>query len=190
MLPCPSIASTAFLHKFSTTQENKELFISTTTGCPGASIEILTLDEMRVCIYSTAELMDWQISTGTGSGVEPILEKRSAIISRRFTSFSISVSKVGSISFSFKYSSHAIKEDIKDQAKDRVKLNAILAAIVEAENIEVSDEDREAELADIAKTYNRELAEVKEIFAQNMYQIDSDILNKKALDIVKDNLKK
>ena len=84
----------------------------------------------------------------------------------------------------------AIKEDIKDQAKDRVKLNAILAAIVEAENIEVSDEDREAELADIAKTYNRELAEVKEIFAQNMYQIDSDILNKKALDIVKDNLKK
>lgn len=84
----------------------------------------------------------------------------------------------------------AIKEDIKDQAKDRVKLNAILAAIVEAENIEVSDEDREAELADIAKTYNRELAEIKEIFAQNMYQIDSDILNKKALDIVKDNLKK
>lgn len=84
----------------------------------------------------------------------------------------------------------AIKEDIKDQANDRVKLNAILAAIVEAENIEVTDEDREAELEDIAKTYNRELADVKEIFAQNMYQIDSDILNKKALDVVKDNLKK
>ena len=35
----------------------------------------------------------------------------------------------------------AIKADLTDQAKDRVKLNLILAAIVEAENIEVTDED-------------------------------------------------
>ena len=84
----------------------------------------------------------------------------------------------------------AIKEDIKDQAKDRVKLNAILAAIVEAEELKVTDEDREAELADIAKTYNRELEDIKNLFAQNMYQIDMDILNKKAIDVVKDNLKK
>ena len=84
----------------------------------------------------------------------------------------------------------AIKEDIKDQAKDRVKLNAILAAIVEAEELKVTDEDREAELADIAKTYNRELEDIKNLFAQNMYQIDMDILNKKAIDVVKENLKK
>lgn len=84
----------------------------------------------------------------------------------------------------------AIKEDIKDQAQDRVKLNAILAAIVEAEEITVTDEDREETLADIAKTYNRELEDIKNLFAQNMYQVDMDILNRKAMDVVKDNLKK
>ena len=81
----------------------------------------------------------------------------------------------------------AIKADLTDQAKDRVKLNLILAAIVEAENIEVTDEERNSELETIANTYNRE---IKQIFAQNMYQIDADILNRKALDVVKENLKK
>ena len=80
--------------------------------------------------------------------------------------------------------------DLTDQAKDRVKLNLILAAIVEAENIEVTDEERNSELETIANTYNRDLEEIKQIFAQNMYQIDADILNRKALDVVKENLKK
>ena len=71
-----------------------------------------------------------------------------------------------------------------------MKLNAILAAIVEAEEIKVTDEDREETLADIAKAYNRELDDIKNLFAQNMYQIDMDILNRKAMDVVKDNLKK
>ena len=84
----------------------------------------------------------------------------------------------------------AIKADLTDQAKDRVKLNLILAAIVEAENIEVTDEERNSELETIANTYNRDLEEIKQIFAQNMYQIDADILNRKALDVVKENLKK
>ena len=44
----------------------------------------------------------------------------------------------------------AIKADLTDQAKDRVKLNLILAAIVEAENIEVTDEERNSELETIA----------------------------------------
>ena len=83
----------------------------------------------------------------------------------------------------------AIKADLTDQAKDRVKLNLILAAIVEAENIEVTDEERNSELETIANTYNRDLEEIKQIFAQNMYQIDADILNRKALDVVKEKLK-
>ena len=36
----------------------------------------------------------------------------------------------------------------------------------------------------------KELEDIKNLFAQNMYQIDMDILNKKAIDVVKDNLKK
>ena len=38
--------------------------------------------------------------------------------------------------------------------------------------------------------HTRDLEEIKQIFAQNMYQIDADILNRKALDVVKENLKK
>ena len=58
------------------------------------------------------------------------------------------------------------------------------------EVIEVTDEERNSELETIANTYNRDLEEIKQIFAQNMYQIDADILNRKALDVVKENLKK
>ena len=38
--------------------------------------------------------------------------------------------------------------------------------------------------------YEASEEEIKQIFAQNMYQIDADILNRKALDVVKENLKK
>lgn len=84
----------------------------------------------------------------------------------------------------------AIKEDIQDQAKDRVKLNAILSAIIEAENIEVTQEETDKELENIAKAYDRDLEEVKNLLAGNMAQLESDILTRKALDLVKDNLKK
>ena len=43
------------------------------------------------------------------------------------------------------------KEELKGQAERRVKYNLILAAVVKAENIEVTDEDVDNELAEIAK---------------------------------------
>ena len=74
-----------------------------------------------------------------------------------------------------------IKEDIKPQAEERVKLNAILAA--------VSDEELETELKTIAEYYQKELDEVKKIFEGNMSRIENDLLTRKAVDLVKDNLK-
>ncbi|MDD8048187.1 MAG: trigger factor [Thomasclavelia sp.] len=84
----------------------------------------------------------------------------------------------------------AIKEDIKDQASDRVKLNAILFQIIEAEKLEVTKEELDKELEEIASYYQRELDEVKKIFEGNMGRIESDLLSRKALNVVKDNLKK
>ena len=52
-----------------------------------------------------------------------------------------------------------IKEDIKPQAEERVKLNAILAAIIEEEKLAVSDEELETELKTIAEYYQKELDE-------------------------------
>ena len=82
-----------------------------------------------------------------------------------------------------------IKEDIKPQAEERVKLNAILAAIIEEEKLAVSDEELETELKTIAEYYQNELDEVKKIFEGNMSRIENDLLTRKAVDLVKDNLK-
>ena len=82
-----------------------------------------------------------------------------------------------------------IKEDIKPQAEERVKLNAILAAIIEEEKLAVSDEELETELKTIAEYYQKELDEVKKIFEGNMSRIEKDLLTRKAVDLVKDNLK-
>ena len=84
----------------------------------------------------------------------------------------------------------AIKEDVKPQAEKRVKINAILAAIIEEEKLVVSDEELETELQTIADYYKKELAEVKKIFEGNMSRIENDLLTRKAIELVKDNLKK
>lgn len=78
--------------------------------------------------------------------------------------------------------------DIKPQATDRVKLNLILGAIVKAEALEVSEAEVDAEIEEIAKVYNKEVAEVKQIFGANMDRISEDLLMRKALQLVKDNL--
>lgn len=84
----------------------------------------------------------------------------------------------------------AIKEDVKPQAEKRVKINAILAAIIEEEKLVVSEEELETELQTIADYYKKELAEVKKIFEGNMSRIENDLLTRKAIELVKDNLKK
>ncbi|GFI40886.1 trigger factor [Thomasclavelia cocleata] len=84
----------------------------------------------------------------------------------------------------------AIKKDVKPQAEKRVKINAILAAIIEEEKLVVSDEELETELQTIADYYKKELAEVKKIFEGNMSRIENDLLTRKAIELVKDNLKK
>ncbi|MDD3026800.1 MAG: trigger factor [Erysipelotrichaceae bacterium] len=83
-----------------------------------------------------------------------------------------------------------IAEDVRPQAVDRFKLNAILAQIVKAEGLENTQEELDAELQLIADTYQRELEEVKNIFANNMDRLESDLLTRKALEFVRDNLKK
>lgn len=58
------------------------------------------------------------------------------------------------------------------------------------EKLVVSDEELETELQTIADYYKKELAEVKKIFEGNMSRIENDLLTRKAIELVKDNLKK
>lgn len=82
-----------------------------------------------------------------------------------------------------------MKDEMRDQAEKRVKFNLILSEIVKAENIEVTDEEVDAEIKEIATYYGREFDEVKKLFESQMIQIKGDLASRKALQLVKDNIK-
>lgn len=82
-------------------------------------------------------------------------------------------------------STEDIKEEIKEQASSRVALNLVLAEIVKAENLEVSEEELNEELNTIASYYGKEVEEIKTIFGGQMSAIASDILNRKAINVIK-----
>ena len=69
-------------------------------------------------------------------------------------------------------------------------MNNLLVKIKMLSKLVVSNEELEAELQKIADYYKKELDEVKKIFEGNMSRIENDILTRKAIDLVKDSLKK
>ncbi len=82
-----------------------------------------------------------------------------------------------------------MKAEMREQAEKRVKFNLILAEIVKVENIEVSDEEIDDEIREIATYYGREFDEVKKIFEGQLGQIKSDLATRKAVQLIKDNVK-
>ena len=82
-----------------------------------------------------------------------------------------------------------MKTEMREQAEKRVKFNLILAEIAKAENIEISDEEVDDEIKEIATYYGREFDEVKTIFEAQMGQIKSDLATRKAVQLIKDNVK-
>lgn len=84
----------------------------------------------------------------------------------------------------------AFKDSLKPEAEKRVKGSLVLEAIAKAENIEVNEDDVEAELANMAKTYNMEIEKLKESINENeLEHIKEDMKNKKALDLLVENAK-
>ena len=75
-----------------------------------------------------------------------------------------------------------MKEQFKPNAERQVKLRLALEKIAELEGVTVSEEETEAEYADIAKAYNMEAEEVKaRILADD---INADLKVKKAMELV------
>ncbi len=82
------------------------------------------------------------------------------------------------------------KEQIRPNAALQVKGTLALEAIAKAENIEVSDEDVEAELKKMAEAYNMELEKVKEFMPEeNIEGMKADLKISKALDLIVENAK-
>ena len=81
-----------------------------------------------------------------------------------------------------------VLNDMKPEAKNRVKTNLVLEAVAKAEALEVSDEDLEATYADQAKRMGQEV----EAFKANLTDGQKDYLKetamiKKTIDLIKDN---
>ena len=56
--------------------------------------------------------------------------------------------------------------DMQPEAEKRIKSRLVLEAIVKAENIEVSDEEYEAELNKMAESYEMEVDKIKEFMGE------------------------
>ena len=80
---------------------------------------------------------------------------------------------------------NALRESVRPMAETTVRSNVLLSAVVEAENIEVSDEELEEEYAKIAEQYQMEMDQVKA--ALNAETVKADLASRKAVKLIVDN---
>ncbi|KHE72893.1 trigger factor [Halobacillus sp. BBL2006] len=83
----------------------------------------------------------------------------------------------------------ALREQMKEDAEKRVKTNLTLEAISEAENVEVSDEDVNAELENMASMYQTDVAQLTQMLGGNTDMIKEDLKVRKAIDVLVANSK-
>lgn len=84
-------------------------------------------------------------------------------------------------------SMEAYRETLRDSAIKQVKIRLALEAIAKKENLEVTDEELEAEYAKFAEQYGMEVEKIKELVPAE--GLRGDLLNEKALKFIKDNAK-
>jgi len=82
----------------------------------------------------------------------------------------------------------ALKGQMKEEAEGQVRTSLVLEAIAEAEKLEATEEDVEAELAKMAAMYNMEVDAIKKALG-NLDAIKGDLQIKKAIDFLVENSK-
>lgn len=80
----------------------------------------------------------------------------------------------------------ALKEQMKEDAEKRVKSNLTLEAIAKAENLEVSDEEVDAELTKMAEAYNMPVENIKQAIGSTD-AMKEDLKVRKAIDFLVEN---
>lgn len=84
----------------------------------------------------------------------------------------------------------AFKEQFKEQAESQVKTNLVLGEIAKRENIEVTDEDVEAEFENMAKIYGMEVDKLKEFIRDGEREnLKEELKIKKAVNKIVDAAK-
>lgn len=79
----------------------------------------------------------------------------------------------------------ALKEQYKEEALKRIKYRLIVEEIIKQEKIEVSSDEVDAEIEEIAKKYNMTKEEVKKQYGENLDYIKYDLEVRKAFDTIK-----
>ncbi|WP_214481503.1 trigger factor [Bacillus sp. SM2101] len=82
----------------------------------------------------------------------------------------------------------ALREQMKEEAEKRVKINLTLEAIAAAENFDVTDEEIEKELENMAGMYNMPIEEIKKMLG-NLDSIKGDLKIRKSIDFLVENRK-
>ncbi len=76
-------------------------------------------------------------------------------------------------------------KQMEEQAKKRIESRLVLEAVAVAENIEVSDEEVDAEFEKMAQTYQMEFDKLKELITDaEKKSMKEDLGVKKAADLV------
>ncbi|MBT2656850.1 trigger factor [Bacillus sp. ISL-18] len=83
---------------------------------------------------------------------------------------------------------NALREQMKEDAEKRVKMNLTLEAIAKAENLEVTDEDVDAELERMAGMYNMPVDTIKQALG-GVEGIKADLQLQKAVNFLVENKK-
>ena len=79
----------------------------------------------------------------------------------------------------------SMRRALRPAAEKQAKVDVVLGEIIKAENLEVSDEEVEAEYKTLADTYKMELEQVKA--AVNPENMKQDLLTRKALRLIADS---
>ncbi|MCA0982570.1 trigger factor [Halobacillus yeomjeoni] len=83
----------------------------------------------------------------------------------------------------------ALREQMKEDAGKRVKTNLTLEAISEAEDVNVTDEDVNSELENMASMYQTDVAQLTQMLGGNTDMIKEDLKVRKAIDVLVENCK-
>ena len=85
---------------------------------------------------------------------------------------------------------NAFREDARENATEKVGTRLVLMSIVDAENVEINDDELEAELKNLAEAYKSDVDKVKEMIGEDgMVYFKKDMQLKKVIDLLYDNAK-
>jgi len=80
----------------------------------------------------------------------------------------------------------SFRDELREDAKKKVITRVVLLSIADKENIEITDEDLDREMADMAKQYDMEVEKIKEALEGSMSYFKKDMLVNKVIDALYD----